>query len=251
MSRTTRTVIFLVAGVAFGGLLIWGFLGLPDFGHYRGPYGIVLQHVAVHQRHATDIVTATTFDYRGFDTLGEEFILFTAVMGLVVLLRRQRGEQEEEEEETDNRQEEKGSPALRVLGFGLAGLVVVLGIYIVTHGHLTPGGGFQGGTILAAAFVLAYLAGHYLSFGDDRQMSLIELADACGAAGFVLVGLGGLVAGFQFLYNFLPLGTASQLLSAGMIPLLNVSVGLEVTGAFALLFAEFLGQRLTEGRGGR
>jgi multicomponent Na+:H+ antiporter subunit B len=81
-----------------------------------------------------------------------------------------------------------------------------------------------------------------------RPIPLVELADAGGAAGFVLVGLGGLIAGSEFLYNFLPLGEAGTLLSAGMIPLLNISVGLEVAGAFVLLISEFLDQQFIEGR---
>ena len=76
-----------------------------------------------------------------------------------------------------------------------------------------------------------------------------RLADAGGAAGFVLVGLGGLIAGSEFLYNFLPLGEPGTLLSAGMLPLLNISVGLEVAGAFVLLISEFLDQQVITGPG--
>src|ERR671932_1763842 len=95
-------VLFLVAAAVFGSLLVWGLSGLPAFGDYRGPYGIVLGQVAVSERHTTEVVGATTFDYRGFDTMGEEYILFAAVMGAVVLLRQQRGEQRDEGEEQDN-----------------------------------------------------------------------------------------------------------------------------------------------------
>src|SRR3954470_18179415 len=67
---------------------------LPAFGHYAGPYGFVVNGVGVTERHATDLVAAVNFDYRAFDTLGEEFILFAAVLGIVVLLRSMRGERE-------------------------------------------------------------------------------------------------------------------------------------------------------------
>ena len=66
----------------------------------------------------------------------------------------------------------------------------------------------------------------------------------------MLIGLGGMIAGSAFLFNFLPLGEPGTLLSAGMIPLLNISVGLEVAGAVVLLFSEFLEQWLLRGRGG-
>lgn len=254
MSLRARKGLFLAAAVVFGFVLIWGLSGLPAFGDYRGPYGTVLGQVVVSERHATEVVGATTFDYRGFDTMGEEYILFAAVMGLVILLRQLRSERteeegEEEEEYPIDRRRREASDALRVLGLVLVGPVVVLGIYIVTHGHLTPGGGFQGGIILAAALTLVSLAGGYPAMKRVRPIPLIELADAAGAAGFVLIGVGGLIAGSEFLYNFLPLGEPGTLPSAGMIPLLNISVGLEVAGAFVLLISEFLGQQFMASRG--
>ena len=253
MSRRVRSGLFLVAAVVFGSLFIWGLLGLPAFGDYQGPYGIVLEDVAVEERAGVNIVVSTTFDYRGFDTLGEEYILFAAALGAVVLLRQQRGEQKDEEEEQDHpadRQRRDTSDALRLLGLGLVGPLVVLGIYVIVHGALTPGGGFQGGIVLASAFVLVHVAGRYLILKRVRPMPLLEITEAGGAAGFVLIGLGGLIAGSTFLFNFLPLGEPGTLLSAGMIPLLNISVGLEVAGAVVLLFSEFLEQWLLRGRGG-
>src|SRR5436305_1745217 len=68
-------------------LLAWGFSGLPAFGRFHGFYGQLLNAIALPQRHTTNTVTAVVFDYRGLDTMGEEFILFTAVAGVVMLLR--------------------------------------------------------------------------------------------------------------------------------------------------------------------
>ena len=73
-------------------VLVHGLAGLPAFGDYHGVYGTVLNRVTVSERHATDVITAINFDYRGLDTMGEEFILFAASIGLVVLLREQRDE---------------------------------------------------------------------------------------------------------------------------------------------------------------
>ncbi len=254
MSMRTRKVLFLAAVVVFGFLLIWGLSGLPAFGDYRGPYGFVLGDVAVEERVATNVVVSTTFDYRGFDTMGEEYILFAAVLGLVILLRDLRSERIEEEEEEEeespvHRRRREASDALRVLGLVLVGPLVMFGIYIVVHGALTPGGGFQGGVILAAALILVSLAGRYPAMRRVRPIPLVEVADGAGAAGYVLIGLGGLIAGVEFLYNFLPLGETGTLLSAGMIPLLSISVGLEVAGAFVLLISEFLDQEFVTGPG--
>jgi multicomponent Na+:H+ antiporter subunit B len=70
-----------------------GLWGLPAFGHYPGPYGDILNAVGTSERHGTNIVTLVNFDYRGFDTLGEEYMLFAAVIGAVLLLRAHRGEE--------------------------------------------------------------------------------------------------------------------------------------------------------------
>ena len=87
-----RALLFLgIAGLAPH--LLWGMRGLPAFGSYQGPYGYVLNQVAVAERHATDVVSAINFDYRGFDTLGEEFILFASIAGAALLLRRERDEE--------------------------------------------------------------------------------------------------------------------------------------------------------------
>lgn len=247
MTRGARLAIFAVGIAGFGFLLVWGLTGLPDFGHYPGPYGIELQRVGVEQRKATDLVSSTTFDYRGFDTMGEEFILFAAATGLAVLLRAQRGERRDEEEAADHPADRRGrdtSDALRAVALPGVGAIVVLGVYIVAHGHLTPGGGFQGGVILAAVPILIYLAGQALLARELSPLAASDLVEAAGAAAFVCIGVGGLIAGVAFLYNFVPLGTAGNLLSAGTIPLLNVSVGIEVAGAVTLTFSEFLDQRL-------
>jgi multicomponent Na+:H+ antiporter subunit B len=253
VSRGARLIVFAPALAGLVALLVWGLTGLPGFGHYRGPYGKVLARVAVPERKATDIVSSTTFDYRGFDTLGEEIILFTAALGLVILLREQRGERkrESEEEEAAGRHAPPTSDALRILGLGLVGPTVVIGVYIVTHGHLTPGGGFQGGVILASALLLVYLAGKYVAMRRISPIPVVEGWEAAGAAGFVLIGLGGLIISGVYLENFIDLGTSKMLLSAGDIPLLNIAVGLEVAGAFTLTFVEFLDQALLVRGGSR
>jgi multicomponent Na+:H+ antiporter subunit B len=89
MKVRTRRQLFLLAALSLGGLLLWGLTGVQGFGHYDGVYGLLLNHTAVVERHATNVVMAVTFDYRGFDTLGEEFILFAAVMSVALLLREE------------------------------------------------------------------------------------------------------------------------------------------------------------------
>jgi multicomponent Na+:H+ antiporter subunit B len=248
----TRRWAFLAAAAVVGGLLVWGMGGLPPTGVYHGPYGLVLNQVAVPERHATNVVAAVTFDYRGIDTMGEEFILFAAVIGVAILLRTMRGETEHEPEEAARGRDVPGtSNAVRVAGLTILGPIVLFGIYVVAHGHLTPGGGFQGGVVLATGALLVYLSGEYVTLRRVRPVNAVDRAEATGAGGYVVIGLFGLVAGGSFLYNALPLGTTGKLASAGTILPINVAVGLEVAAGFVLLLSEFLDQTLVLGASGR
>ena len=245
MSRTARLPLFGVAAAGFGVVLVYGLAGLPAFGHYQGVYGHVLNRIGVTERHATDLVTALNFDFRAFDTLGEEFILFASVLGVVLILRQLRGEHERpNQEETDEHHLAGASEALRALALVLVPSLLALGVYIVVHGQITPGGGFQGGVILATAPLAVFLAGRYLRMRIVAPHTVVEIGDAIGAMGYGLVGLGGLVFAGIFFKNFLPLGIPGHLLSAGQIDVASVAVGLEVSGAFLVAWSEFLDQAI-------
>src|SRR6516165_10985188 len=94
MTPAQRRGIFLVGAAGLVAFFLWGLLGLPGFGRYPGPYGFVINRIALGQTNATGTVSAVNFDYRGFDTVGEEFILFAAAAGVSTVLRRLRGERE-------------------------------------------------------------------------------------------------------------------------------------------------------------
>jgi multicomponent Na+:H+ antiporter subunit B len=229
MRIKVRVVAGLIALAALGLAVGWAVTGLPDYGHPRATYATQAVRLTLGERHVTNTVAGTTFDLRGFDTLGEELILFCAAIGSTLLLRVRRG--------NEGAVEGGDIPdSLRALGAVLVGPVVVFGVYVVAHGHLTPGGGFQGGVILAAALLLAYAAGRTRA----PRVEFAEVADAVGAAAYALVAIGGLVFGTAAMANFLGFGSQGSLLSGGIIPLLNVAVGVEVTGAMALVLVEFL-----------
>jgi multicomponent Na+:H+ antiporter subunit B len=234
VTARVRLAVFLPAAAGLAALLVWGVAGLPGFGGYHGPYGTILDRVALGERHATNVVTAVVFDYRGFDTMGEELILFASVMGLALLLR------EIEDEGRGRPRAGFGGDGVRAVTALLVAPLVVLGLGVVAHGPLTPGGGFQGGVLLAGALVLVYLAGDYRSFREVSPRRLVDAADGAGAAAYVVAGLVALGLGDAFLENFLPLGERGSLASAGSIPVLNTAVGLEVAAAFVLLVTELL-----------
>jgi multisubunit Na+/H+ antiporter MnhB subunit len=119
----------------------------------------------------------------------------------------------------------------------LVGLIFVYGIYIILHGHLTPGGGFAGGVIIAGAFILLILA-----FGSSELNLKKEVSGSSGTESLaillvVILALMSLLLGAKvFIVNFLPKGLPGELLSAGVIPLYNLFVGIEVAGAILTIF---------------
>jgi multicomponent Na+:H+ antiporter subunit B len=245
VSRTARLLLFGVGGAGFGVVLVYGLSGLPAFGHYQGVYGNVIDGVGVTLRHGTDLVTALNFDIRGFDTLGEEFILFASVLGVVLILRQMRGEHDRPAlHQADEHTFAGASEALRALSLAMIPAILAIGVYIVVHGQLTPGGGFQGGVILAAGPLAVFLAGRYLRMKIVAPHTLVEIGDAAGAMGYALIGVAGLVLAGAFLKDFLPLGSVGHLLSGGQMDLASAAVGLEVSGAFLVAFSEFLDQAL-------
>ncbi len=125
------------------------------------------------------------------------------------------------------------------------GPLVVMGWWLTSHAQTNPSGGFQGGVILATAFIMVYLAGEFLVL---RRFSLVDLTDAVeavGAVGFAAIGLAAVGMSLAYLTNFLPKGQfVGAVSSAGTIPLISFFVGLEVAAAFILIVSELLEQTL-------
>lgn len=241
MSARLRLIVIWLGVAGLAAVLAGAFLKLPAFGHYPGPYGDMINSLAPYERHVTNVVTAINFDYRALDTLGEEFMLFSAVSGLVLLLRGARGESPNAPPMTPlDRPIPPRNDGVRWFSLGLVALIDLFGGYMILHGHLTPGGGFQGGAVLGTASMLVYVAFNYRTYRKTTPKEAMEVLEGIGAASYVVIGIGALFAGGAFLQNVLPLGTRGELLSGGTIPLINCAVGLEVAAGFALLFNEFL-----------
>ena len=118
------------------------------------------------------------------------------------------------------------------------GLILLFGIYIVLHGHLTPGGGFAGGVIIALSFIHLMLA-----FGKDvalKKLSrpIASLFESIGAVMFLTIALIGFTGGYFFLNFFVKKGIPFELFSAGTIPLANIAIAFKVgAGLFAIFVA--------------
>ena len=218
--RNFASLLF-AGGLAFLLLVIASQLG---FGAPPMLVGQGILAAAPEQTGAANLVTAVVLGYRGIDTLGELSILFAAATAAGLVLGRRR---------PDAMRDPEGGFILRAGADLLFPLLLVVGFYIVFHGHLTPGGGFQGGVILAAAFFLAVLARPAQSL-NHLGITLIE-----GFAGgaFILIGLWALLAGGEFLQPMLDKGVLGALVSAGTLPLRYLAVGLKVGAELAGLLA--------------
>ena len=118
----------------------------------------------------------------------------------------------------------------------VSAFIVVFGAYIVLYGHLTPGGGFAGGIIIACAFILLMLA-----HGSDAAFARLparaaHVLDSVGALTFLAIGWVGVTGGFFFL-NVFGRGEMFKLLSSGMILPLNIAIALKVGSSLFLVFA--------------
>ncbi|MEV5879048.1 MnhB domain-containing protein [Streptomyces sp. NPDC052101] len=231
-----RLALLAAGGAGLAALLVAACLDLPRFGGRSHPYGTRAVHASL-ARHTANTIASVNFDQRAYDTLGETSILFAAVLGCVVLLRQARDEH--------RAQPQPAEVARPVRRYALIVLPVALvtGLYVIAHGQLSPGGGFQGGVVTATALHLLYLGADYRALERVRPLAVYETSDALAVAAYVLLGLAGVLAGTAFLANtLLPYGTFNTLSSGGTVPLLNAAVGIEVAGAVVVLLAHFLDQ---------
>ena len=164
-----------------------------------------------------NVVTSVVVTYRGLDTLGEVTVLFLATAGVGFLLRKKKA----------SLKTRRSSELLQTASQFLFVLIILTGIFIFTHGHLTPGGGFQGGVLITTAFLLLILADVNLKF----NYSILHLVESFSGAFYVMIGLFGfLILGMNSFLDptILPLGNFGKLLSAGAIPVIYSLIGLKV-----------------------
>ncbi len=159
------------------------------------------------------------------------------MLGCVVLLRQTRDEHRARPEPADV------APPVRRYALLVLPVALVTGLYVVAHGQLSPGGGFQGGVVAATALHLLYLGADYRALERVRPVGMYEVGDAVAVCAYLVTGVAALLGGTAFLANtLLPYGTFNTLSSGGTVPLLNAAVGMEVACAVVVLLARFLDQ---------
>jgi len=170
-------------------------------------------------------VTAVVVYYRGLDTLGEVSVLFLVATAVGMLFGRDKSTVKKE---TNPNEIVSHAKTLVLPHFLLTGL------YIIVHGHLTPGGGFQGGVMAAGMALLLLLAGDRV-----KQVKALHFLEGLAGSLYILVALGGIWLGGSFLGQYLPLGEFNRLFSGGILPIIYIFVGIKVGTEIISIYQNF------------
>ncbi len=182
---------------------------------------------------AANLVTSVVVTYRGLDTLGEVTVLFISAAGVGLLLRRR--ERQHESDATEN-PKKPASELVQTAAQLLMPIVFLFGVYVFVNGHLTPGGGFQGGAIIASGVLLLLLAlpHSHVSHG------VLAATESLSGFSYVVIGVLGIILAGGFLDNrIVSLGEFGTLFSAGAIPIIYSLVGLKVGSELSAVLDRF------------
>jgi len=211
--------VFVVAVLVVFAILLFRSYGLMDAGTRLNPVATRYAQDGPEEVGAANLVTAVIVTYRGLDTLGEVTILFLTASIIGFFLAS--GSHQEPRSAQGTGTSEILQTAARVI----TPIIFLIGIYVFINGHLTPGGGFQGGAIVASGLVLMLLANP----GRKVSHTLISAVESISGISFVILGILGLILASGFLDNsILGPGRFGTLFSAGAIPVIYIFVGLKV-----------------------
>ena len=196
---------------------------------------------------AVNIVTGMILDYRAFDTLGESSVLFTAAMVVLLLLRLDADSQTfsplarviREQPHSDTFYEPHHDTILQHAAKVLVPVVLLLGVYVVLNGHLSPGGGFSGGAILGAALMIYVTAFGFEAIRRFFTYRTYQRVVLCALLTYAVSKCYSFYTGANGLHSVIPLGTPGAILSSGLILVLNICVGFIVTCTMYAFYAVF------------
>lgn len=185
---------------------------------------------------AVNIVTGMILDYRAFDTFGESNVLFVATITVMILLR---GGPDQEEEPDNQLRPGRDNVILRKVAGLLVPVILIFGVYVILNGHLSPGGGFSGGTILGAGLILYVNAFGFDSIHRFFTEKTYKTVCFCALTFYCLAKSYSFYTGANHLESGIPLGAPGAILSSGLILPLNICVGLVVACTMYAFYALF------------
>jgi multicomponent Na+:H+ antiporter subunit B len=182
---------------------------------------------------APNVITGILLTFRGFDTLGEVAVLFMVAAGVGLVLG---GRKQDDSAAVDAVDRTPTSELVRNGADVLLPLIFVFAAYIIMNGHLSAGGGFQGGAVVASAVMLLLLA----MPASRLDHSVLSFVESLAGVLFVLVGVAGLIFAGGFLDNrVLPLGQFGAFFSAGAIPVISLLLGIKVGAELSVIIDRF------------
>ena len=182
---------------------------------------------------ATNIVAGMILDYRAFDTLGESFVLFTALLCCTALLRIDKKNMNSDLEDyytvrTDVYFDTSHDTILQKIGLLLVPFILLFGIYVLLNGHLSPGGGFSGGAIIGSGLIILSSSMGFSTADRIFTYKRLNILSFAALAFYSVSKCYVFFTGANGLPNHIPKGIPGAIFSAGLILPLNVAVGLVV-----------------------
>ena len=232
INRAVYGVLSAVICFSLIAILLATAASLPPFGNPSNPV-----HNEVSRRYieqglqetgAVNIVAGMILDYRAFDTLGESNVLFTAACAVLILLRLTASDRVERAEAGEKTWEPQGDLILQTLARFLTPMALMFGMYIIMNGHLSPGGGFSGGAVMGAGLILYLNAFGYTSASRFFTYRVFQTASCAALTFYAGAKAYSFFTGANHLPSIITPGTPGLLFSAGLIPYLNLAVGLVV-----------------------
>ena len=231
-TRKVYNVLATMAAIFFVAMLIYGVSFLPEFGAIGNPTQneIVDKFIqdGIDNTGATNFVTGMILDYRAFDTLGESFVLFTAVTCVFILLKELKPKKDKKDLFVLT-----NDPILRTCCSLIVPIILLFGIYVILNGSISPGGGFSGGAIVGAGLILYSLVFGHEKMSKFFNAKIFKAITSCSLLCYCLCKAYSFftsVNGYHNLFDdLIALQTAGNIFSGGLIFILNVCVGLVVS----------------------
>lgn len=229
-------ILSVVFALVFIVAMIMTVADLPSIGDAANPTNNVVSEKylsdASWETGSLNAVSGMILDYRAFDTLGESCVLFVATIAVFILLRR-------EDDFITCPKEEEGDVIMQKTFEFLIPVILCFGIYVIANGHLSPGGGFSGGAIIGAGFIL------YLNaYGLDKierfcNSKTYLIASVCALLFYACAKSYVFYIGANHIESVIPVFANGGIFASGLILPLNIAVGVVVSNTVYALYLMF------------